>query len=483
MTQLNLNATNQLNSHFFERARTTRHAVLASVMAGALLSLASCGQKQSDPPAAAPNAAATVSTSANGTTPNAPVTPQNPAPSGGSAAPAGANGASAAPPAPPVTIVSVKAVQRDMPVNLKATGAVMPISMVDIRPQATSVIKKVHFREGQYVKAGELLFTLDARADEANVAKARAQLVKDQAALADAKRQLARNKDLQSKNFISQAALDTVQTQVDSAAAVLATDQAAVDVAKVSLSNARISAPSAGRVGSINVFPGSAVQANVTSLVTITQLDPIAISFNLPQRNLPDALQALQGTGASVEATLPDGGGTVSGKLQFVDSAVDANSGSVKVKAVFANKEGKLWPGAFADVSLTVKSVKDAIVIPQAAIVRGARGTIVYVVQDGKAVLRPIQVVQADGADVAVTGIKAGETIVLEGKQNIRPDSKVVEAAPADKPKGRGPGAAGTAGSPGAGAPIDAKASAPTDANPLAKAPAPSGDKSGAKQP
>jgi RND family efflux transporter MFP subunit len=433
------------------------------------LVLTACGEKtQSSAPAnagQAPEANKAVGAAPSGAT--SPSSAPGPSQASGAAVPG------AAPPAPPVSITTVKAQKKDLPINLKATGSVVPLSNVDVRSQATSVIKQVHFREGQFVRKGELLFTLDARSDEAAMAKAKAQLAKDQAGLSDAKRQLARTQDLFEKKFISQAALDTAQTAVESQMAILATDQAAMESVKVALSNSRITAPSAGRVGTVNVFAGSAVQANITSLVTITQLDPIAISFSLPQRHLADALEALQAGGASVLATLPDGGGNLTGRLQFVDNAVDPNSGAVKVKAVFDNKEGKLWPGAFADVSLTAKTIKDAVVVPQEVVIRGARGTIVYVVQDGKAVIRPVQVVQSDGPMVAITGVKPGESVVNDGKQNLRPDTKVVERPAADgggAGKGRPDGAKGD---PAKGDPAkaDPPKADPTKTDPVKLAP------------
>jgi RND family efflux transporter MFP subunit len=403
-------------------------------------------------PSSSPSQSST-STSAPATGAATPSTPaaQHSTPS---TAPAGA---AAPPPSPPVSVTTIKAQKKDLPINLKATGTVQSMANVDVRSQVTSVIKQVHFREGQFVRKGELLFTLDARADEANMAKAKAQIAKDQAALADAKRQLLRTQDLFEKKFISQAALDTAQTAVESQAAILATNQAAMDSVKVALSNSRIVAPSAGRAGAVNVFAGSAVQANITSLVTVTQLDPIDITFSLPQRHLNDALEALQGGGAEVVATLPEGAGVVTGKLRFVDNLVDASSGAVKVKATFQNATGKLWPGAFAEVSLTVKILKDVIVVPQDIVIRGARGTIVYVVQDGKAVLRPVQIVQADGPSVAITGVKPGESIVSDGKQNLRPDAKVIERPTEGGSKGRSEGG----GKPDGAAKPDSAANGP----------------------
>ena len=335
-----------------------------------------------------------------------------------------------------------------MPVLLSATGSVAPISSVDVRPQVTSVVTRVHIREGQFVRSGELLFTLDSRADEANVAKAKAQLAKDEVGLADAQRQLARSRDLLAQNFVSQGALDANQTLVDSQLASINASRAALDAARVALSNARVTAPGAGRAGAINVFAGSSVQANQTPLVSITQLDPIAVAFSLPQRHLADALAALKGGGSEVTAVLPEKAGTLSGRLQFVDSAIDAASGSVKVKAVFANRDGKLWPGAFLDVAMNVRTLKDAVVVPQAAIIQSARGPVIYVNENGKAALRPLQVLYAQGDDAAVSGVKAGEAIVLDGRQNLRPGASVVERT------------RDAAGRPGAGASVPGAAAA-----------------------
>ncbi len=357
----------------------------------------------------------------------------------------------------------------DLPVQVTATGAVTPVSSVDVRAQTTSMVTKVHIREGQFVRAGEPLFTLDSRTDEANVARARAQLAKDEAGLADAQRQLARSKELMAQNFVSQGALDANQSQVESQTALLAADRAALDAARVALSNTRISAPGAGRAGTVSVFAGSSVQANQTTLVTITQLDPISVAFSLPQRHLADALAALQGSGATVTATLPEGGTTLSGQLKFVDSAVDPASGTVKVKAQFENKAAKLWPGAFVNVSLTVRTLKDAVLVPQASIIQSQRGTLVYAVQDGKAVAKPVKVVYAQGEEAAVTGLRGGEKIVLDGRQNLRPGSTVVERVREGVGKG-GAASGATAGvASGASSGAASTASAPRSAGGGAK--------------
>ena len=361
----------------------------------------------------------------------------------GTTAPAAASSPSAAS-GPPVSVTTVVVQKKDVDVMLEATGTVTALNSVDIRPQVASTITKVQIKEGQFVNAGQPLFVLYARNEEVNVTKARAQLAKDQAALADAERQLARSKDLFAQNFISQGAVDTNQTLVDSARAVVAADRAALESAQVGLSYSRIVAPAAGRAGAINVFPGSLVQPSGNALVTITQLDPIAVAFSLPQRNLAEALATLRAGGGKVTALLPDNAGTVVGKLKFVDNAVDAASGTVRVKAEFANKDERLWPGAFVTVRLAVQTLAGASVIPQAAIIQSPRGKIVYVVDAAsKAVARPVEIVYASGEDVAVTGVKPGERIVLDGRQNLRPGAAVIDRPAGDAPaRGKRGGAA-----------------------------------------
>jgi len=358
-------------------------------------------------------------------------------------------------------------------------------------------------KEGQFVTKGQPLFTLDGRADAANLARVEAQLLRDQAALADAQRQLARAQELLAQRFVSQGAVDTAQANVDGQRAAVAADRAAIDAAKVTVSYSRITAPSSGRVGQINVFAGSSVSPSGAAMVSITQLDPIAVSFNLPQRNLADALKALQAAGPApvagrpasaavaaarpasaasgagrgtaaagvalqpgqVEAVLPEGRGTRIGKLDFVDSLVDAASGTVRVKARFANPDQALWPGAYVNVNLSLQSLPGAVVVPQAAIVQGARGTTVFVVDaEGLAAVRPVKVLQALGADAAVSGVKPGEKVVLDGRQNVRPGVKLIERAP-----DRAGGGAGGAGRGGASAPGSGGASGA----PMARPPSP----------
>lgn len=368
----------------------------------------------------------------------------------------------------PVSVITVRARASDVDVTIEATGTVTPLNSVEMRPQISNVITGVHIREGQFVKAGQLLFTLDTRNDEVIVAKAKAVLAKDMAALADAQRQLRRSLELLQQNFISQGAVDTTQTLVNSQQAIIVSDQAAINAAQVGLSYNSIVAPSAGRAGAINVFVGSTVQPAGVALVTITRLDPIAVSFNLPQRNLVDALKMLRTGGGKVVAVLPEGGGVTTGKLKFVDSMVEANSGTVRVKAEFANAAELLWPGAFVTVQLAVRTLKNVVTVPQAAVIQGPRGSIVYAVgADNKAEARRIDVLYATGPDAVASGVSAGERVVVDGRQNLRAGVVVVERAPIDSAGvGRSarasPGASGGSATSGASASVSTSASADT---------------------
>jgi multidrug efflux system membrane fusion protein len=350
------------------------------------------------------------------------------------AAPAGAKGAASQPP----TVVNVVKPQRqDVPVVLQANGAVTPVSSVDLHPQTTSTIRTVHIKEGQFVKAGELMFSLDDRGDRANVEKAHAQIARDQAALADVERQYKRSQDLVAQKFLAQSAVDTLKSQVDAARALLAADQAALRSSGVSASYNTIRAPMAGRVGAINVFPGSLVQL-ATSLTTITQLDPINVAFTLPENALGDLLAAQKRGAVAVEASAGAAGKPATGLLSFVDNTVDPVAGTIRVKARFDNRDHSLWPGQYVNTRVTVQTLAGALVIPQAAIITNARGTFVYVVdQDKSARQVPVARLHAFGLNAAVSGLSGDERVITEGKQNLRPGAKVKLA----EPDGAQPGA------------------------------------------
>jgi membrane fusion protein, multidrug efflux system len=352
----------------------------------------------------------------------------------GAAAPGG-KGKGALPP----TVVNVVAPQRrDVAVVQQANGTVTPIRTVDLHPQTTATIRQVHIKEGQFVKAGELMFSLDDREDRANLDKAQAQVERDRASLADVERQFKRSQDLFAQHFIAQSAVDTLRAQVDQARATLQADVAAARASSVTTSYTAIRAPMAGRVGGINVYPGSLVQP-ATSLTTITQLDPITVAFTLPETSLPALLAAQKRGKVDVEALPGADLAPVKGQLSFVDNTVDPQAGTIKVKAEFDNRETTLWPGQYVNARVIVQTLKDAVVIPQDAIITNARGTFVYVLeQDHSARLVPVRRVYGAGVDAAVSGLAGSEQIITEGKQNVRPGDKVRLASEQGKGGGKG---------------------------------------------
>jgi RND family efflux transporter MFP subunit len=344
----------------------------------------------------------------------------------------------------PVTTIKVEA--RDVPVKLKVNGAVTPLQSVELRAQVTSTVREMHIREGQTVKKGDLLFSLDARTEDANLKKALAQVEKDRADLATAKRNLERQQELFRQKFIAQAALDTVQNQVDTLTGQLAIDQAAVEGARVGVALMEVRAPFAGRTGTIAVRPGSLVQPGATGvpLVTVTQIDPIAVAFTLPEKELPTIQAAMRTGSVPVTATSQGGSETFKGKVTFVDNAVNTATGTIQVKAEFANPEARLWPGMFVNVELAPRTIANASVVPAQAVQTGPERRFVYVVgEDKKVVSQPVTVEYIEETFAAVEGVKPGARVVVEGAQNLRPGSVVAEAdrSSPDSPKaGKGGG-------------------------------------------
>jgi len=324
------------------------------------------------------------------------------------------------------TVVNVIAPKRqDVPVILQANGTVSPISTVDLHPQTTSTIVKVHVKEGQFVKEGELMFSLDSRSESANLQKAEAQVARDRANLADLERQYKRSMELLAQKFIAQGAVDTLKSQVDAARALLESDIAAARAVKVDQSYTVIRAPMSGRVGGINVYPGSLVQIS-TSLTTITQLNPINVAFTLPENSLAALLDAQRAGKVPVQVFQNNSDQPIDGHLSFIDNTVDPVAGVIRVKAQFDNKDTRLWPGQYVNTKLTVQTLKDVVVVPQNAIISNTRGTFVYTVAEDKtAAVANVKRLHSFGADAAVEGLKGDEKVIVEGKQNLRPGGKV----------------------------------------------------------
>jgi RND family efflux transporter MFP subunit len=332
---------------------------------------------------------------------------------------AGAEGGGA-----PTLVTTATALRQDVPVTVEVNGTVVSLNSVDVRAQVSNIVKKVHVKEGQFVRAGEPLFSLDDRADRANLEKARAQQQRDQATLADLERQYRRSQELLAQNFISKSAADNTLSQVDAQRAAVASDQAAVQAAQVALSYDTIVSPISGRIGAIPMFAGSLAQPSAV-MVTVTQLDPIAVSFPIPEGRLQDLLAAARNR-SPVTAVVPGMNEPLRGVLSFVDNTVDPQVGTVKAKAQFANDKQQLWPGQYVTTSISVRTLKGATVIPQAAVITAPNGRIVYVIgQDATVQPRKIEVEYSFGDLGVVRGVEPGERVVVEGKQNLRAGSRV----------------------------------------------------------
>lgn len=319
---------------------------------------------------------------------------------------------------------------RDFPVVLNATGTTVAANLVDIRPQVTNVVSKIHIKEGQKVNAGDLLISLDDRADRANYEKA-------QATADDAQRQLQRAEELLRQQFVTKGAVDTARANAQAA-------QATARAAQAVLSYDNIRSPITGRAGIINVFPGALVQPGNTvststtatatttqgAMLTITQLDPMNVQFTLPENALP-ALFAAQQAGQTPTVTFQMADGKKrEGKVYVIDNQVDPAIGAVKVKAVVDNADHSLIPGQFVHLQVQAGQLKNVLVVPSQAVVTNARGDQVFVVDaENTVTLKPVKVQTQSQGFAVITGISAGDKVVVEGKQNLRPNGKVKEAA------------------------------------------------------
>jgi membrane fusion protein, multidrug efflux system len=332
-----------------------------------------------------------------------------------------------APPAVPVLIAPVD--RKPMPVRLDAIGTVQPIATVAVKSRVDGQIAEVKISDGQAVKTGDVLFILDTRAAEAQLAQAQATLAKDRAQLENAKRDVARFKPLTEKEFVSRQQFDTAQTNASVLEATLLADQATVDNFKVQLTYYTIRSPMDGRVGTIALKTGNAVKAQDTiSLVTINQIKPIYVSYAVPQRELAGIRAAMATGTVPVQASVPgDTGQPVTGKIFFFDNQIDPTTGTISLKAIFENADERLWPGEFINVSTTLRTDPDAIVVPASAVQVGQNGSYVYVVKpDNTAEFRPVTVSRTiNNESVIASGLKGDERVVTDGQLRLTNGSRV----------------------------------------------------------
>ncbi len=329
-------------------------------------------------------------------------------------------------PAIPVVVATVS--EQSVLLKVQAIGNVEVQATVAVKSRLDGQIVKVGFSDGQDVVKGQMLFEIDARPLEAQLLQAQAALARDKAQLDRARAQEERYKDLLQKGFVSQDAYAQYRTNVDTAAATVRADEAAVENARLQTEYTVIRSPIDGRAGKILIQQGNLVKANDTvSLVVINQISPIYVSFAVPEQYLGIIRKYMAADKLAVEA-LPSGAtdGAASGALAFVDNTVDATTGTVRLRATFPNKDKSLWPGQFVTASVTLNEQQNAIVVPSQAVQTGPKGQYVYVVKAGTAQMREIAVERVDGAQsVIAKGLAAGEQVVTTGQSRLVPGIKV----------------------------------------------------------
>lgn len=331
-------------------------------------------------------------------------------------------------PAPAIPVVVAAAERRSMPLRLDAIGTVQTIASLSVKSRIDAQIAEVKVGDGQYVKAGDVLFLLDARAAEAQVHQMEAQLVRDKAQLANAKRDVDRYAPLVAKEFVSHQQYDTAVTTALALEAGVRSDEAALENAKVLLTYYTITAPIDGRLGMVTAKAGNNVKANDVPFLTLNQVKPIYVLFSVAERELP-GIRAAQAAGAVTVSALPAGdkGKPAEGKLAFFDNSVDIATGTIAVRGIFENQDERLWPGQFVNVSLTLASDADALVVPQAAVQIGQAEPFVFVVKNDNTVeARKVAVSRTiDGSSVIASGLAAGERVVIDGQLRLSNGSRV----------------------------------------------------------
>jgi len=337
----------------------------------------------------------------------------------------------------PEVPVSVATVQRlNMPYYLTGLGSVSAFYTDSIKSRVDGELMQVNFKEGQFVNKGDLLVVIDPRPYQVALEQAQATLFKDKASLRDAKLNYERYKGLlENSGAMSQQQVDTQGTMVDTLEGAVRTDQAAIDNAKLNLVYCHITSPISGRVGLRLVDPGNIVHATDTNpLLVITQLQPIAVLFTLPEDQLPSVAQHMAKSTLEVDAySRDDQTKLASGKLLTIDNQIDQSTGTGRLKAVFENKDNSLWPNQFVNIRLLLEIRKNSTVIPSAAIQRGPQGTYVFVAKSDNTVdIRPVTVafVQENMANIA-SGVAAGDVVVTDGQDKLQEGSKIEIRAPA----------------------------------------------------
>jgi membrane fusion protein, multidrug efflux system len=338
----------------------------------------------------------------------------------------------------PVPVVTAPAQQRDLPIYLDGLGTVVAAKTITVRPQVDGRLESVIFREGQVVRRGDALAQIDPRPFQVQLEQAKGALTRDAAQLRTARLALARNRELRREKLVSQQDVDNQEAAVGQFEGAVRIDQAQIDNARLNLEYARITSPIDGVSGVRLVDPGNLVRASdTTGIVVITQLDPVAVLFTLPQDYLPQVVQQMELGTLTVEAFSRDGNTKLgSGELLVIDNQINQNTATMRLKATFANPQRALWPNQFVKARLLLTVRKGAIVVPTTAVQRGPEGTFAYVVGPDQTVQpRPIEVELTQGDVAAIArGLSAGEVVVADGAAALRPGAKVAPRPATPRP-------------------------------------------------
>ena len=329
-------------------------------------------------------------------------------------------------PSVPVTVAVAQ--QKDMPVQVKAIGNIEPYNSVAIKSQISGQIASVHFKEGSDVQKGALLITLDPESFEATVGQCEATLAKDQAQARFSREQADRYALMLKDGIVTHDQYDQLRANADSYASTVVADRAAIKNAKIQLSYCYIRSPISGRTGNLSLQLGNLVKANDLALVTVNQVNPIYATFSIPEKRLAEVKRAMAGGELKIEAVIPNEPGMKeTGRISFLDNAVNAATGTIKLKGVFANTSRRLWPGQFVDVLITLSSRQNVVVVPNQAIQISQQGQFVYVVKPDKTVeMRQVSVGTSVGSESVIEkGVAPGETVVVDGQLRLVPGATI----------------------------------------------------------
>jgi membrane fusion protein, multidrug efflux system len=328
----------------------------------------------------------------------------------------------------PVPVKVALALQKDVPLQVKAIGNIEAFTSVAIKSQVSGQIARIHFQEGSDVRQGDLLISIDPEPFRATLSQCEAALVRDQAQAKFAREQASRYQGLLKDGIVTRDQCDLLESTAASLAATVVADRATAKSARIQLGYCSIRSPVSGRTGTLALHPGNLVKANDLPIVTVNQVSPIYATFSIPEKLLAQVKRSMADKELKIEALIPnEPGSTEVGSVSFLDSAVNAATGTIKLKGVFANSSRKLWPGQFADVVMTLGLRKNAVIIPTNAIQTGQQGQFVYVVKTDRSVeMRPVTLAEADGSDTVIEkGLTQGEMIVVDGQLRLSPGAFV----------------------------------------------------------